>query len=309
MTKNRKEFTMKTNVRNHAASMTSVSANARLQPYLMRAMFAILMRAVFILVAAFFIGIYMPAKAEAASMECRVEPGKVYGLSEAIELGHVRVVASSNGTYREVDYTVFNLRRERIRLRFDAGMYFRNPDRASQNLVTLQNLGEFVLAESRSKSVTVASACTNAELKVPGRLDAWSHGDAPLGIDHAIRFYGKHQKAIDGWLAKKSPEHFSTADGRQVFLQLVIWAYLDAQYDDILRMLAGTVFKDDLVKAEKFIKEFYESAKEISALIKERNTRAMADWARRAIAENVDADAIRERGRGLWQKARGRFGR
>lgn len=246
--------------------------------------------------------------AEAAS-EISPNSNHVYGLAEAMELGHVRVTASSHGTYREVEYTVVNVSRERIKVRFDAGMYFQNPNSMAQNLVTLQDLGEFSLTSSRSKTVRVASACTNADLAVPGVMGSWSSGDAPLGIDHAVRFYGKHQKTVDKWLAKKNPELFGTADGRQVFLQLVIWAYLDAQYDDILRMLAGTVFKDDLAKAEDFIQQSYESAKEIARLIKERDTRAMAAWARKAIAENVDADAIREKGRGLWRGVRDRFNR
>lgn len=251
----------------------------------------------------------VPLSVPQASAASSPEPDRVYAIVEAIELGYVRVEADGLGTYKEVEYTVANLTSERIRVRLDAGTYFRNPDASRQNLVTLAEAGERALAGRGSCTVRVPSACTNAERAVPGRHQDWSTAQAPLGLDHAIRFYGKHQKAIDGWLAKKNPELFGTAEGRQVFLQLVIWAYLDAQYDDILRMLAGTVFHEDLAKAEAFIKECYESAKEVAQLIKERDTRAMADWARRAIAENVDVDAIRERGRGLWRGVRDRINR
>jgi hypothetical protein len=252
------------------------------------------------------IGGILPAGVSHASSP---DPERVYALVEAIELGYIRVEADGLGTYRQVEYTVANLTSQRLTVRLDAGTCFRNPDATRQNLVTLSDAGERTLAALGACTVTVPSACTNAERAVPGRHQNWSTLQAPLGLDHAIRFYGKHQKAIDGWLAKKNPELFGTAEGRQVFLQLVIWAYLDAQYDDILRMLAGTVFHEDLAKAEVFIKECYESAKEVAQLIKKRDTRAMADWARRAIAENVDVDAIRERGRGLWRGVRDRINR
>lgn len=237
------------------------------------------------------------------------EPGRVYAIAEAVELGFVTARARSLGTFREVEYTVTNITAESIEVRFDAGMYFRNPDPTRQNLITLVSVGEKIIRSRQSCTVNVPSACTNAPLGVPDLRTGWNPDDAPLGLDHAVRFYGKHQKAIDGWLAKKNPELFGTEKGRQVFLQLVIWAYLDAQYDDILRMLAGTVFHEDLARAEAFIAECYESAKEVATLIKERDTRAMADWTRRAIAENVDTDALRERGRGLWRGVRDRFNR
>ncbi len=119
-------------------------------------------------------GIISGGTAAEATSETSLNSNHVYGLAEAMELGHVRVTASSHGTYREVEHTVVNVSRERIKVRFDAGMYFQNPNSMAQNLVTLQDLGEFSLTSSRSKTVRVASACTNAELAVPGVMGSWS---------------------------------------------------------------------------------------------------------------------------------------
>jgi hypothetical protein len=214
------------------------------------------------------------------------EKGKVYDLKEALSLNFIEVQGEGMGTYRQIKVHIKNITAEEIQLHIPAGLYFINPDSASQSLITAISLPDLTLMPSKENTQVLPSYCTNASQHIPGTLTGWkfSHNYSG-GLDEAIEFYGNYQTGIDGWLQKKNPEKFATDDSRRLFFQVVIWYHEGSNYAQISNMLSKDVFGNDIKKAKQWLDEINKEAKQLAEIIKYKNTEEIKKWIKERLSD------------------------
>lgn len=196
---------------------------------------------------------------------------------EAMERGLVSISGQGLNTYRQIEVTLINLSNRTLELELDAGMYFDNPRAQSQNLILLQDT-DIRLTPHQSIKRMMSSACTNASWSVPQSDNNWPVAKVPKNLDAALKFYGEHEAKINAYLKKKNPEELGTSEQQKRFLQVAIWAYMDDNPEDIRRMLAQEVFQNDIDKANQFFDATYSEAREISDMMKRRDSESMKLW-------------------------------
>jgi hypothetical protein len=210
-----------------------------------------------------------------------IDPNKTYTLKEAASFEEVTVSAQGLGTYKKLAVVLKNSSESSITLVIPAGSHFQNPIDEEQSLITSESSAEIILQAGDSKTVEVATFCTNAKRQVPGSQSGWVYeAEYKGGLDEVISFYGKHALLIDQWLEKKNPEKFARKEDRMLFFQVVIWSYQGAEYDDIVNMLSQDVFADDITAAKKWLDEVYKEAVEIAQLIKNKDSEGLEKWAK-----------------------------
>ena len=223
---------------------------------------------------------------------------------EALRLGLVEIEGKGKNTFRQIQANVRNLTSKELNLELDAGMYFDNPRSKSQNLVILEDY-KMQVGPGQSVAKTLNSACTDAEWSVPRDDDHWPVEKAPKNLDGALKFYGQHEDKISAYLKKKNPEQLGTAGQQQQFKQVMVWAYMGDNYDDIRRMLAQEVFNNDLDRAEDFLSEHYSDAQEIADLVREQDSAAIRQYFANKSAELIAKG--KENAKGLLDKSKKRL--
>lgn len=208
---------------------------------------------------------------------------KTYSLKEALESDLIAISADGNGTFRNIRFNIENKSNTSYNLTLSAGIYFENPDKKAQSLITAKKIETITLNDNQKLSFDVASYCTNVNQNVPGLLKNWKYNsNYDGGLDEVIKFYGKYEKYINKWLMKKN-ENFSDENNRMLFFQTVIWYYEGGQYQDILIMLKNDVFKNDIEKAKVWLDQIHQDASELAKLIKERDPEKIKSWAKEKI--------------------------
>ena len=220
-----------------------------------------------------------------------IDPNKTYTLKEAASFEGITVSAQGLGTYKKLDVVLENSSDSNITLTIPAGSHFQNPIDEEQSLITSESSAEIILQAGDSKTVEVATFCTNAKRQVPGSQSGWVYeAEYKGGLDEVISFYGKHALLIDQWLEKKNPEKFARKEDRMLFFQVVIWSYQGAEYDDIVNMLSQDVFADDITAAKKWLDEVYKEAVEIAQLIKKKDSEGLEKWAKEKLLSILPSD-------------------
>ena len=79
-----------------------------------------------------------------------------------------------------------------------------------------------------------------------------------------------------------------------VFTQVVIWSYLDNDYDNMISFLTNEVYNGNSNNAKSFLDEVYDAAQEIARLIREIDKEALIAW-------------VKEKSKELVNKTRDRF--
>ena len=224
----------------------------------------------------------------------------VGSLSEATASDLVSVTGTGMDTYKTISVVMVNRSSKELKVTMNAGTFFQNPSNSSQSLITTQ---VFVveIAPDETKKVTVPSACTNAQLMIPGENDNWPVSQAPDGLDNALKFYGIHEARIGNFLAKKNPEKLGTMEGRRAFLQVAIWNYTGNKSEDIIEMLANHVFEHDVTRAQLFYREVSEDAQRFAQLLRDKDDNALRQWV------HEQSELLEERGKAKVKEARNRI--
>lgn len=212
--------------------------------------------------------------------------------SEAQRRGHARATAQGTGTYKSVVVSIENLTDDYLDLEVDAGIFFANPDNRAQSLITTQDVPRVKIDPKETAQFTLNSACTDASRSVPLKDGPWPQANAPKSLDLALLFYGEHDALIGRHLAKKNPERLGTEEQRRHFQQVMIWAYMGNDYDQILNMLTQNVYHNDIASARAWLDQVHAEAQRVASLIRERDADGIQSW----IAEelNISEERIEE---------------
>lgn len=198
--------------------------------------------------------------------------------SEAQRNGHARATAQGTGSYTSVVVSIENLTDDYLVLEVDAGIFFANPDNKAQSLITTQDVPRVKIDPKETAQFTLNSACTDASRRVPATDGPWPQASAPKALDIALLFYGEHDALIGRHLAKKNPEQLGTEEQRRHFRQVMIWAYMGNDYDQILNMLTQQVYHNDIARARAWLQDVHAEAQRLATLVRERNTAALKAW-------------------------------
>jgi hypothetical protein len=204
---------------------------------------------------------------------------KIYTIQEAIKLGFISTQGNGRGTFREVELVINNNTSIPIKLSIDAGMYFENPDPASQSLLSALDLGNLTIEGGVQLKKSIPTFCTDATRSIPSYNLNWnlpSNYNGPL--DEMILFYGKFQNEINTWLKKKNPNKFSTRESRLRFFQIVIWCANNGNYTRIASMLAQDVFGNDINRANVWLNDIYSEANQLAQIILRKNNNEFLIW-------------------------------
>lgn len=228
--------------------------------------------------------------------------------SEALRKGLVQIEGVGLGTFRNLNVELKNDSERPLNLELDAGTYFNNPDDNKQNLILLEDVS-LNLAPGESRSEQVASACCNAGLGVPGRIGDWPVAEAPKDLDVALKFLGEYDAEISAYLRQKNPERLGTKEQQNQFKQVLVWAYLGGEYDDMRRMLAQEVFHNETAQAEAFLALTLEDARELAEMLRNRDRAEMVQWIQARTREllNSAGDRARDLGNRGRERLRGLF--
>lgn len=250
---------------------------------------------------------------ETIPTETRLLPddSKTYKLSDAIASDFIDMKAEGMGTFQKIHIAIKNTSDGPIKIEIPAGLYFVNPDGASQSLITAYKKETMFLNAKEATSFNISSYCTNVKLKIPGTEKGWEfNSEYKGGLDEVVAFYGKHEKGINKWLEKRNPM-FAQESRRLAFFQTVIWMYEGGNYDQILGMLSKDVFKNDIEIAKSFLNTIQAQAQEIASLLKEGNKQRIRAWVSRQLADSLptreEISTIAEEGRNRIQRLRDRF--
>lgn len=206
----------------------------------------------------------------------------------------ININASGLNTYKQVSISVRNNTQDIIELNLKSGLFFVNPSSNQQSLITLESVDNIMIQPNETFSKNIISACTNSGKGVPDASTAWPIEAAPKDLDKGIIFYNKNKDLIVNYLKKRNSERFSTEEDQQAFLQVVIWTYLDNDYNDIITFLTTEVFSGNSNNAKSFLDEVYEVAQEVARLIRDADQQALVSW-------------IKEKSKELLNKTRDRL--
>lgn len=204
------------------------------------------------------------------------------------------IKASGLNTYKQVSISVRNKTQDIIELNLKSGLFFVNPSSNQQSLITLESVDNITIQPNATFSKNIISACTNSGKGTPDASTAWPNEVAPKNLDKGIIFYDKNKDLIVNYLKKKNPERYSTEEDQQAFLQVVIWTYLDNDYNDIITFLTTEVYGGNSNNAKSFLDEVYEVAQEMARLIRDTDQQALVTW-------------VKEKSKELLNKTRDRF--
>lgn len=242
-------------------------------------------------------------KVENPKSETSIQPDsdKVYLLNEALSNNFVSISADGIGTYTKIKVNLENNTNQQIQINLPAGLYFENPDKNAQSLITAVKKDKLRLGGMEKTNFEISSYCTNVKQAVPGYLKNWKYiSNYDGGLDEVIAFYGNYELAINAWLEKKNPK-FSEESYRSLFFQTIIWLHEGGEYSEILKMLSQGVFKNDIDKAKEWLDSIYNEAKELAQIIKERDIEKMKVWIKegtlKLIPSNETIDRTVEKGK------------
>jgi len=220
----------------------------------------------------------------------KADPNKNYELKEANDSGFISISADGLGTYRKIQVNIVNKSEGRININLPSGLYFENPDKNAQSLITAREIGLIQLEKFEKKEFEIASFCTNVNQSVPAYLKNWKFiSNFDGGLDEVIEFYGNHEKSINEWLEKKN-KNFSLEENRLLFFQVVIWYHEGGKHDAILNMLSKDVFKNDIEKAKAWLDEISTEAQELASAIKEKDNEKIKSWLKDKLLQLMPSD-------------------
>ena len=218
----------------------------------------------------------------------------VLSLEDNDWMDKINITANGLKTYRNLNINIKNNTSNIIEMNLKSGLYFVNPSASEQNLITIENIENITIQPNSSFSKSITSACTNSSKGVPGGSVGWSKDLAPKDLDKGITFYNENEELIFSYLKKSNPNRFRSEEDRQAFLQVVIWSYLDNDYDNMITFLTNEVYNGNSNNAKSFLDEVYDVAQEIARLIREIDKEALITW-------------VKEKSKELVNKTRDRF--
>ena len=220
----------------------------------------------------------------------KADPNKKYELKEASDSGFISISADGLGTYRKIQVNIVNKSEGTININLPSGLYFENPDKNAQSLITAKGIGLIQFGKLEKKEFEIASFCTNVKQSVPAYLKNWKFiPNFDGGLDEMIEIYGNHEKSINEWLEKKN-QNFSLEENRLLFFQVVIWYHEGGKYDEILNMLSKDVFKNDIEKAKSWLDDISTEAQELASAIKEKDNEKIKSWIKEKILQLLPSD-------------------
>lgn len=218
----------------------------------------------------------------------------VLSLEDNDWMDKINITANGLNTYSNLNINIKNNTSNIIEMNLKSGLYFVNPSASEQNLITIENIENITIQPNSSFSKSITSACTNSSKGVPGGSVGWSKDIAPKDLDKGIAFYNENEELIFSYLKKSNPNRFRSEEDRQAFLQVVIWSYLDNDYDNMITFLTNEVYNGNSNNAKSFLDEVYDVAQEIARLIREIDKEALIAW-------------VKEKSKELVNKTRDRF--
>lgn len=230
-----------------------------------------------------------------SEINLKPDSDKVYMLNEALTNHFVSISAEGLGTFTKIKVNLENNTDQQIHISLPAGLFFENPDKSAQSLITGVKKDKLNLMGKESINFEITSYCTNVKQHVPGYLKEWRYNlNYDGGLDEVISFYGDFEIGINEWLEKKNPK-FSEQIYRLLFFQTVIWLHEGGEYSEVLRMLSQGIFKNDINQAKEWLDSIYSEVKELAQLIKERDVEKMKTWIKENTLKIIPSNEVIER--------------
>ncbi len=202
----------------------------------------------------------------------------------------VSIEADGIGTFRSIQVRVSNKSEGTVEVNLPSGLYFENPDKNSQDLITAKGIEAITLKKGEEKVIEVPTYCTDVNKHCPGSIKNWNCDYSYDGkLKKAIEFYEKHESAINEWLIKKNPAFSSEAERLQ-FFQIIIWLHEDGKDEEIISMLAQNSFGNDRNKARSWFDLVIADARELAAIIISRDADELRDWLKKKILAALPTD-------------------
>jgi hypothetical protein len=202
----------------------------------------------------------------------------------------VSIEADGIGTFRSIQVRVSNISEGTVKVNLPSGLYFINPDKNSQDLITAKGIETITLKKGEEKVVEVPTYCTDVNKDCPGNIKKWNCDYNYDGkLKKAIQFYEKHEEEINAYLIKKDPAFSSEAERLQ-FFQIIIWLHEDGKDDEIIAMLARDSFGNNESQARSWFYSVIADARELAEIIITQDIDALKDWLKKKMLALLPSD-------------------
>ena len=202
----------------------------------------------------------------------------------------VSIEADGIGTFRSIQVRVSNKSEGTVEVNLPSGLYFENPDKNSQDLITAKGIEAITLKKGEEKVIEVPTYCTDVNKHCPGSIKNWNCDYSYDGkLKKAIEFYEKHEEKINAYLIKKNPAFSSEAERLQ-FFQIIIWLHEDGKDEEIISMLARDSFGNDQSKARTWFESVIVDARELAEIIITQDFDTLKDWLKKKMIALLPTD-------------------